>query len=249
MERALLVVVTLGLLGCAKTKPNDLPAEAWDVADYAKAGLVIDKPWHPDDLTTAATVLKEQCSDHRERLPHFRGAKSGPVFAKLLAPLADARAASTSDQFAVHAQRGEALNQLSKLYTENLLAAPSREFIEVMGTYLGEAATLAVTADAFVATFGSDDPKHRARLDGLAQMKHGYGEMLRGGLLIAEDTRVPEQDRRAMLGYVSAVMPKLLPFADPATQQTIRDNLAKQAETQGPLHEGFVAVQQALTHS
>jgi len=97
-----------------------------------------------------------------------------------------------------------------------------------------------------LATFGSDDPKHQSHLEGLAKMKQGYGQMMHGSLLIAEDARVPEEDRRAMLGYVTAVLPKLLPFAEPAMQQTIRDNLAKQAEAKGPLHEAFVVAQRAL---
>lgn len=37
---------------------------------------------------------------------------------------------------------------------------------------------LATLSDAFLASFGSDDPNHAARLDGLAQMKRGYGGML-----------------------------------------------------------------------
>ncbi|CAN5476621.1 hypothetical protein BH11MYX1_BH11MYX1_27990 [soil metagenome] len=247
MKRALVLVVTFS---CGKPT-NALPTETWGITDFANAGLHIDKPWTPDNFTTAATVLKAQCTGHRDRLPHFHGQKSGEVFAKLLTPLPDDHAAPVTERFKAHMLRGEALNAISKLYLEDMLAAPSREFIEVMGSYLGEAAALATTADPFLASFGPDDPKHQTRLDGLAKMKHGDGLMMQGGLLVAEDARVPEDDRLAMLAYVTAVLPTLFPHAEPEVQQTIRDNLAKHVETTSPgkPHDAFVAARQALPPS
>jgi hypothetical protein len=244
MKRDALLVGLVWLVGCGSPRANDLPAETWGVAEFAQAGLRIDKPWRPEDLTAAAAVLDA----HRDRLPHFHGARSGEVFAKLVTPLPDDGAAPVTERFHAHMLRGEALNAISKLYLENLLAKPPREFIEVMGAYLGEAAELARLAEPFLATFGPDDPKHQARLDGLAQMKRGYGQMLLGGLLVAEDARVPEADRLAMLGYVTTALPTLLPATEPAVQQRIRDNLANQIDktSAGAPHDAFVAARRAL---
>ena len=237
------LLVLIVLVGCGPTKANDLPAETWGVAEFAQAGLHIDKPWRPEDFTAAAAVLEAQCAGHRDRLPHFHGARSGEVFAKLVTPLPDDTAASIAERFHAHMLRGEALNAISKLYLENLFAKPSRDFIEVIGAYLGEAAALARNAKPFIATFGPDDPKHQARMDGLAQMKRGFGQMLLGGLLVAEDTRVSEADRLAMLGYVTTTLPTLLPDIEPVVQQSIRDNLANQVDKlpSGAPRDAFVA--------
>jgi hypothetical protein len=241
MKHALVLVA---MLGCGEAK--DQPAaETWGVAEFAKAGLHIDRPWRPADFTAAATVLEEQCKDHHDRLPHFHGPRSGKVFAKLLTPLPDDSAAPITERFSAHMVRGEALNTISKLYLVDLLAAPSREYIEVMGAYFLEASALAEIADLFLASFGPGDPKHQTRLAGLAQMEHGDGLMLHGGLLIAEDARLSEADRLAMLAYVTAALPTLLPRAEPAVQQAIRDDLAKQVATTSPgtLHDAFVTAQ------
>ena len=242
------LVGLVGLAGCGPTKANELPAETWGVTELAQAGLHIDKPWRPEDFTTAAAVLEAQCAAHRDRLPHFHGARSGEVFAKLITPLPDDGTAPVTERFYAHMLRGDALISISKLYMENMLAKPSREYIEVMGAYLGEAAVFARTADAFIATFGSHDPKHQARQDGLAQMRHGFGQMMNGGLLISEDARVPEADRLAMLGYVTKALPTLMPQVEPALQQTIRDNLATQVDRtpSGAAHDAFVAARKAL---
>src|SRR5262245_5854529 len=81
-------LVLLLVLACTKMS-NQLPAEVWDTNDYAAAGIGIDKPWGVAELGTAALRLEQVAKDHRERLPRFRGAKSGAVFAKLVADLAD----------------------------------------------------------------------------------------------------------------------------------------------------------------
>ncbi len=239
MKRALVLLL---VLGCSK-QPARAP-EAWGVADYAKAGIAIDKPWAPDDYPAAAAVLKQLLPDHRDRLPRFHGDKSGAVFAKLMTPPPDDSAAPIAARFFAHMTRGEALQTLSKLYSA---VPPSRELIEVMGANLGEAAALATEAEPFLASFGPDDPQRAIRLDGLAKMRTGFGEMMAGGLMIASDPSLPEDDRVAMVNHVTAVLHVLLPFTEPATQQQIRSTIAAQVSaTKGNVHDAFVAAQRAL---
>jgi hypothetical protein len=247
MWRGFLVVVTL-VLGCTKAATNQLPAEAWTVADYANAGLHIDKPWTADDYTVAASVLQQQSAGHRERLPRFHGEKSGAVFAKLLIDLPADSGEPITERFTAHFKRGEAINAISKLYVENELATPSREWIELMGASMREAAVLATNADAFVASFGLDDPQRDVRLGGLARMKDAYGSMLIGGLLVADQLRVPEDDRVAMLGHVTEALPTLFPLLPPDKQRSIRDIIAKQvaAFPAGRLHAAIIAAEQVL---
>jgi hypothetical protein len=245
MWRASAVVVTL-VLAC--TNANQPPTEAWGVADYANVGLHVDQPWTSDDYTSAARVLQQQSAGHRERLPRFHGEESGPVFAKLLTDLPADGGQPVNERFIAHAKRADALNAISKLYMENALATPSREWIELMGAYLREAVVLATNADAFLTSFGADDPKREVRLDGIAKMRSGYGSMMLGALLVADQLRVPEDDRVAMLVHVTAVLPTLFPFAPPETQRNIRDVIAKQvvAFPTGRLHDAILAAQRAL---
>lgn len=236
------------LVGSACTKSNELPDEAWAGIDYASAGLQIDKPWTPDDYAAAAKVLEKVTAGHRERLPRFRGKKSGAIFAKLLVDLPDDLAQPIDRRFIAHFTRGEALNALAKLYLPNQLDTPPREWIELMGASLREAAVLATDADAFVASFGADDPKRANRLEGLEKMKAGNGSMLLGGLLVADQLRLSEDDRVAMLQHVTAGLPVLFPRAPVETQQQIRNVLAKQVAgfPAGKLRDAAVAAQQGL---
>jgi hypothetical protein len=220
MKRVLVVLV---VLACScKAKTNDLPGEAWSAADYASAGLATDKPWTHADHTRAAAVLAQQTAGHRDRLPRFQGAKSGAVFAKLIATLPPDDDQPIADRFIAHVERYEATNAISKLYVENALAVPTREWIELMGALLRESVVLATAAQPFLASFGPDDPQRDGRLRGLAKMQSGFGQMILGSLLTAGDLRVPEADRLALVEHVNAALPVLLPQAPAETQQQIR---------------------------
>lgn len=245
MKRA---VVLLVLLACCRPKTNKLPDEAWGRSDYATAGLAIDKPWVAADFTNAVTVLKRVTEGHRERLPRYQGAKSGEVFAKLLEPLAPDADKPIGERFGAHAERAEAANQMSKLYVENAYAVPTREWIELTGVVMRQAALLIKDSDTFVASFGADDPKREVRLDGLAKMKRGYGTMMLGGLYVAGDTRVSEADRTAMIKHVTAALPTMFPVAPAETQTQIRDQakLLVDKLPKGALRDAVIEAQHAL---
>ncbi len=245
MKRALVLVF---LLACSSATSNKLPAEAWGVDDFTKAGLVLDKPWTAADFDQALTVLRDATTDHRERLPRFQGPKSGAVFAKLIADLPDDSGNPIADRFAAHVQHYGAVNQISKLYMQNALDAPTREWIELMGSIMREAAMLSTSADAFMATIPADDPSREARLDGLAKMRDGYGMMLLGSLLVTDQLRVPEADRVALAEHVAVAMPTLFRVAPAATQAQLRETLGKLREglPAGKLRDTIAAIHQAL---
>jgi hypothetical protein len=245
MKRAFLLLV---LFACANQKSNELPPEAWGVPDYAGAGLHIDEPWTAVDFVHAATVLEQVSAGHRERLPRYRGVKSGVVFAKLLEPLAPDEDQPLAIRFGAHAERAEAANQTSKLYVENAYAVPTREWIELMGVVLREATMLTSNSDAFIASFGSDDPKREVRLQGVAKMKIGYGTMLLGGLIVAGDTRVAAADRVAMVKHVSAALPVLFPVAPRETQAQIREQAKSLVAKlpKGEVRDAVIEAQQVL---
>ena len=247
MKRGLILLLLVAI-GCSSSKPSALPAEAWGVDDYAKVGLRIDKPWAPADYTNAATVLQRETAGHRERLPHFRGAKSGPVFDKIITDLVDDPAASVKDRLGAHMERGEAVNAISKLYLEDPYATPSREWIELNAVGMREAVVLSSLIQPFLDSLGSDDPSREVRLGGVEKMRAGYGQVLLGGLLVADQLRVPKDDRVAMLGHITKVLPALYPTLTPELQRQIRDLIGKQVKAfpAGKLHDAIVAAQQAL---
>jgi hypothetical protein len=209
--------------------------------------LRIDTPWNADDYVTAQHVLERVAADHRERLPRFHGARSGAVFAKLLVDLPEDAASPVNQRFLAHATRFEALNGIAKLYLSDEFGTPPREWIELVGAVLHDAAALERDADAFLASFGPDDPKRANRLAGLDQMTSGYGTMIIGGLQVADQRHVPDDDRVAMLAYVTAVLPILYSHAKPEAQHQIRDLIDKEvAGFSGPLATAAAAAQRAL---
>lgn len=246
MIKRVCVVACVVMVACHQS--NQLPPEAWGVSDYTAAGLHIDSPWTAGDYVAAQHVLERIAVDHRERLPRFRGARSGAVFAKLLGELPVDAAAPVSERFVGHGTRFEALKDIAKLYAPDLLGPPTREWIELMGQALQEAAAVERDADAFIASFGADDPKRANRLEGLEQMTSGFSTMIVGGLMVADQVRLADDDRIAMLTYVTAALPTLYPRAKPDVQHQIRDLIDKEAAgfPQGPLALAAVAAQHAL---
>jgi hypothetical protein len=245
MTRSVLVAWFV-LVACAKS--NAPSVEAWSVSDYAAAGLRIDQVWTPDDYTTAAKVLSDATAEHRDRLPRFGGDKSGAVFAKLIADLPDDPSRPIQERFGAHFTHFEALNAISKLYMPDQLATPPRELIELQGALLRAAVVEMRQAGPFLASFGPDDPKHAARLEGLARMNDGLGTMLLGGVVMADEKRIPDDDRVALLRHITVALPVLFPRARAGTQQQIRDQLAKEAAgfPAGALRDAAVAAQQAI---
>jgi hypothetical protein len=79
-------------------------------------------------------------------------------------------------------------------------------------------------------------------------MRSGFGTMILGGLLVADQLGLPEEDRVAMLAHVTQALPALFPVLSPEAQRQIRDLIGKQVAVfpAGKLHDAIVAAQQAL---
>jgi hypothetical protein len=242
VKRALLVVV----LACTKT--NQLPEEAWGTNDYAAAGIAVDRPWGAAEYERAANVLGAVAKDHPERLPRHQGAKSGAVFARLVADFADDEALPVGERLGPRLQHYEALNAISKLYVLNQLATPPREYIELTGALLRDAAVETELVEAFMATISADDPSRGKREQGRAKMREGFAGMVYGGLLVADQLRLSDEARIAMLGHVTAALPRLFPTLPAEAQRQIRETLAKQVQAfpAGPLRDAAVAAQRAV---
>jgi len=229
-------------------RSESLPPEAWTVSDYASAGLDIAKPWTADDHAKAQRTLAAVTRDHRERLPRFNGVRSGAVFAKLLEDPPDDMSSPVDARLLAHLARFDALKETASLYSTDALAPPPREWIELMGHDLVQAAVLEHDADAFIASLGPDDPKHAVRIAEQEKMSSGFATMIVGGLLVADQLRLAEDDRVTMLGYVTTALPAIFPRATPEQQVQIREVIEKQvaAFPSGPLRTAAEAARRAL---
>src|SRR4051794_24919887 len=127
MMRTCLLVV---LLACG---PRGAPPEAWGTADYVAAGVPDPgHAWSSAELTKASAAIAAAAADHDDRLPRFRGARSGAVFARLLEAPADDATRPVAPRLGEHLARYEALNQVQKPYVHGL-ATPTREQVELAG--------------------------------------------------------------------------------------------------------------------
>jgi hypothetical protein len=246
------VVLAIALLiGCSK-KSNDLPAEAWGVADYTAAGLPApDHTWTLAELAGASKLLVEIGASHPERLPRFDGKLSGVVFARFIEAASADPTMPIDQRVGVHANRYQAINAFSKAYVKNALAAPSREWIELMGALLREAVAIESVTDAFFASLGPDDPTRDTRVAGMAKMRLGWAGMLTGGFLVADNLTVPEPDRIALVHHMTQSLPILFPKVAPEHQQRIREIVRKMVEGHrpGPLRDALATAEQALPRS
>ena len=242
MKRWLLVIV----LGCGQHR--ELPDEAWGVGDYVSAGLPApDHTWSNAELDKANEVLGRVARNRLDRLPRFHGVKSRAVFARLIERAPEDPQATGATRFELHGVRFEAAVATLQLYIPSSVSL-SREPIELEGVLLHEVMAQQSLVDPFLASFGPDDPKHENRMQGLATMHKGWGEMTKGMLDTISDARISETDRRALAGYVAEVLPVLFPALPADAQQVVRQRFTALIASvpAGPLHDDLVAAQRLV---
>jgi hypothetical protein len=110
---------------------------------YISLGLSAhDREWMGTDLMAAATALQALATTHPEQLPRFQSAKSGSVFARLVARenlnSYRARSVPLEARLPVAIQHLESTNAIFKLYFSAFLAkkVEDAEIIELYGALL-----------------------------------------------------------------------------------------------------------------
>jgi hypothetical protein len=196
-----------------------------------------DHIWSNRELTAAAAFLASRPG----RLPVYPSA----VFARLVEALPDRPDATPEQLIPTHMERYDSLKAIAKLY---MTPIPRRESIELLGALLREAVVLEGALAPFLASLGPNDPQRDVRMEGLKKWHVGTTGMAMGALLVADDRRVPREDRRAMVSYLRRALPALYPGFPATDQQWIRRQLAAliAAVGPGPLYEELVAAQRAL---
>jgi len=232
MMRAWLLVV---LLACGA---RGAPPEAWGTADYVAAGVPDPgHAWSNAELVKAGTAITAAADGHEDRLPRYRGARSGAVFARLIEAPADDATRPVALRLGEQLARYQTLNDVQKRYLHGL-ATPSREQIELAGALLHESVTMMALVDPFLATFSADDPSLETRRNGLATFRRGSADLLYGAVMVADDRRPPTEDRVAMLRHVAETIGPLWPALPVPRRDEIRAYLVKLSEaTTGALHD------------
>lgn len=244
-----MIVALAALALLVATAAADPPGDAWTTGDYVKAGLPDPgHAWTSAELGAAVVVITKVSAGVPERLPSFRGAQSGAVFARLVAPTLVDPSGDVRVRFVALFDGEEAHHALMKLYSPaHPLDAPSRELIETFGALFDDYARLEPLLQPFLASFGASDPKHANRVAGMMKIWVGLGEMIAGAIMIADQKSVPVADRVAMLDYVAHVTAIGFVHLDADHQHRIRDSVAKlHAATTGPLHDAAARVLQTL---
>jgi hypothetical protein len=253
MRSLVVMVVALGLavpVAAFAGGPAAAPSvadPAWSVADYVKAGVPDpDHTWSAQELARAATVIVREAASHPERLPGYRSARSGAVFARLVEVPPDDPAQPIAARVKDGLDRFKALGSLTRPYGLTIHGTPSRDAIELAGAMLRSQAVLMHLTEAFLDSLGSDG-RTAARMAGYRRLQGDVAAMATGVLTLVEQAGVAIDDRRAMVQHVAAVLPSTFPHFIPEHQRAARDQIAALVNaTTGPLHDDLVAVQRAL---
>jgi hypothetical protein len=240
-DRAVMLVVVAGVLAC---QSQDKATDTWTVRDYMQAGVPDPgHAWSSSELKAAVAAI----AVHSDHLPSFEGSHSGAVFARVVAAAPDDPTATVKARMNDLMAREDALRAFAKLYLGGDRDVPRREPIEAWGTMLDIDVTLEPLMQTFLASFPPDAPSLGKRKEGLRKMRGGEGEMIRGMLTMASDTRADLAVRRAIVGHATHAVAGLFSSFGASDQLEIRGSLAKLVDgSSGALHDDAVAMQHAL---
>lgn len=187
--------------------------------EYVEAGVPAhDRMWSGTDMLRAANSLAAIAQDGARRLPRYRGARSGEVFARL----------TTDENLEFYRNRsvpleqrmGEGLNymqavkQLLVLYLSaiNQESIGAGEIVEVLGAQLRMSVVMFGLVDEFFPTLNKTAPDYGVRMDGLKGMKSAMALVVSAGLqTLTESQTYQTEDLKRLAGYLQDTLPDILP--------------------------------------
>lgn len=217
-----LAALAAALAGCAQTlvQPADRQDESLTSEQYVQRGLPSpERRWDADDYQQASKVLGALAKESLRRLPKHGSAKSGAVFARLVAPenLEAFRSAggSIDQRFGNAALLGLKLTpayaEVVKMYGEAIDAgtAGNREFIELTGfalRTLGVQTSLVTEADVRQLTEqGRTEMPERYR-----RVQAEVSTSVIGALRLLEDSRFEDAERIRIAEILHDTLPALV---------------------------------------
>jgi hypothetical protein len=247
--RTVLCSLGLALAACSRAPASGgpPPTDVWGATDYTSHGLPDPgRTWTEAERTQAFVTIQQLTAANPERLPQFHGAKSGAIFDRLVeAPAADDPASPVEDRFARHLTRARLLASAGDLYrpTEDK-GPPPREAIELAGKALGELGAALALLDQIRAI--APAARTASRGEDLEGLPMTAATRVMALLEIADQVRLPVEDRRALVGYIAVALPAIFPRVPADQQQLIRETLAKQVEVIEDNRDDFAAALRAI---
>lgn len=247
MTRALAIACALAcaLAACKQAAPPE--DGEWTTADWVKVGLPDpSREWSTDQLTIAVGMLSDVSVQHPGALPVFQSARSGDVFARVIAPVRiDAKGAD--GLVGQLMPREEALRKLMRVYQQTSPAVPRRELLELTGALLDNYVLLMPSLLELMKSFPPTDPSYQVRQGGLDKVKTGLGMMLNGSLTMAGSEALSIESRHAVFAYLTRDVAALAPLLGGADRQTFRALLAKDvASSSQEIAHDALALQRVL---
>lgn len=237
------VVVVMLAFGAREARAAD-----WATRDYAAAGVPdLGRRWSTADLRKAVDAIARAAVGHPERLPRYRNARSGAVFAKLLEPPLVEQTTAIDAQVVKHFERYRALVDAGELYGAIAQRSMPREWIELTGVVLLEAAALEQLSGPFIAALTPSDDRLPARRAMLAKLHQGTGNMFLLQLVVAVDDNTAVAERIAALRNLTDAAPPMLAVIPPKVAHTLRKDATTLAgASRGELHDAAVRLQRAI---
>jgi hypothetical protein len=157
-------------------------------------------------------------------------------------------AAAVDAQVVAHFERYRALADAGDLYGAIARRSMPREWIELYGVVLSEAAALERLPQPFIAALAPGDPRLPDRRAMIAKLREGTGKMLMLHLVVAIGDNVAVGERIAALRNLTQAAPTMLPVISPRIARAIRKDVTRLAGvTRGELHDAVVRLQRAIT--
>ena len=199
--------------------PGPPADELLTIDDYIRAGVPShDRTWSGDDMRRAADALTRLAKSNAANLPRYEGARSGAVFARLVADdnldLSRNRSIPIDQRLPNASQLMRSTNQILKVY----LAASTRrtiggsELVELMGAQLRTSSVLFQMVNEMLPTLDKKAPSYQVRMSGLEQMKNGVALVVFGCLqTLTESHPYRTSELKRLTGYLQETSPQILP--------------------------------------
>lgn len=214
------------------TSPPDLSLPA---GKYAVLGLPShERAWAGNDMQAAAKALSEIARDSPDNLPRFNSPNSGAVFARITSQenldMLRNRSFPLPLRMAGALQFVQATSSINKTYVNSLLVKKtgSEESTELLGLTLRTSVVMTELVEEFFPTLDKKDPTYAIRVQGLAKMKAGMGNVLQGSILHVTELMAnkPEMIGK-MLEFMDETFPPSMKSVPPAVREETLEKLRK----------------------
>jgi hypothetical protein len=229
----LLVSLPTSLAPQAAVPDQSLTSEQY----VAKGAPAIDRPWSGKDYAAANDVLKKLADVEPTALPRVRSARSESYFGRIVSP--ENIAPLTNPKLPVGARLAlgmelfEGPKQLAVVYLDASKSGATydQELAELLGYQLQLTGPVLDLVEQFVGQLEPDDPKLRARLDSLMQLRSGLASVVDGCLIAtSQSPTYGIGPRRRLVESLAKTLPRIAVELPKSTRGELPARLARMAD-------------------